>query len=722
MNYIDYGTPTNPSLTQTGGYLYNIAGINPFLEKQITVIAPLKEKVNSGTVIFRLKSSLILQLTGLQIKTLVANFGTASNYNLINNYVLSTTNPLVTFTTSGKKTFVFTVTFSNNTTETLNATMDIIVSNSSAMALAIANPLSFPLEQDFVGTAGITASTTGNVAFQGYNETSATKGILEYRTYYNKVTNNGSAVSKINKPIIILDGYDPGDGRKIYRGSAGYDEPKSSLYDLMYYDHDNNISTDKISLVEKLRSAPYGFDVTLVNFPNGADYVERNAMALVALLKRENTKLIANASTEKVSIIGPSMGSLVSRYALAYMEKNSMNHNTKLWVSFDSPHLGANIPIAAQENLSFYGYKGRKDDAKIKFDENFRSPAARQILIEQLDGKQENAPYPTDLWGVWGKIGQNNNTPFRQQFQTNLNSNGLIGSNGYPQNLRKIALINGTTNGTKTNNSGNKFLELAAFTIFKYGQIFGTSIETKIKVATIEDNFLQNTGGYGQTFAGKVTIKRVGGIEVQNGSVSRTNSNPRGCMDIVQGGTFNTQGIIKDEFTKVLNSQVDSQEWRQYLPNHAFIPSVSALAFKNPNFDWSSAINRNLVCDPLNKEIYFDSYFAPSTNQDHVFVSAENADWLIKELQGIPQEPSFPIDPNALKGPAIICENETVTYSFDDACKITGTVTSWNVSVNARVISSTDTSVTIKCNSEGLFNITANFSNGQAVTRTIRML
>ena len=485
----------------------------------------------------------------------------------------------------------------------------------------------------------------------------------------------------------------------------------------MYYDHDNNISTDKISLVEKLRSAPYGFDVTLVNFPSGADYVERNAMALVALLKRENAKLTANASTEKVSIIGPSMGGLVSRYALAYMEKNAMNHNTKLWVSFDSPHLGANIPIAAQENLYFYGYKGRKDDAKIKFDENFRSPAARQMLIEQLDGKQENAPYPTDLWGVWGKIGQNNNTPFRQQFQTNLNSNGLIGSNGYPQNLRKIALINGTTNGTKTNNSGNKFLELAAFKIFKYGQIFGTSIETKIKVATIEDNFLQNTGGYGQTFAGKVTIKRVGGIEVQNGSVSRTNSNPRGCMDIVQGGTFNTQGIIKDEFTKVLNSQVDSQEWRQYLPNHAFIPSVSALAFKNPNFDWSSAINRNLLCDPLNKEIYFDSYFVPSTNQEHVFVSAENANWLIKELQGFPQPPIFPIN-TAIIGPNIICFDTNATYGFPDICKIPSAPI-WTAGGGVQLISSTSNSVTVKSVYSGTGWVTATFANGQTISKLI---
>jgi hypothetical protein len=716
INYIDYGTATTPSLTTLNGLLYNVNSINPFLEKQVTVIATLKNKITAGTITFRLLPSFVLQLTGLPIKNLVANFGTGTNYNLVSNSVVSTTNPTVIYTTSGKKEFTFTVTFSNNSTETLKASMDITIPNSSPLVMAMASPTSFPLEEDFVSTAGITTATAGNVAFQGYNETTATKGTLEYRTYYNLVTNNGSAQSKIKKEIIILDGYDPGDGRKIYLQSLGYNRDKSSLYELMNYDHDNNPATEKINLVEKLRNAPYGFDVTLVNFPAGADYIERNAMAVVSLLQRETAKLTANGSTEKISIIGPSMGGLISRYALAFMEKNNMNHNTRLWVSFDSPHLGANIPIGAQENLYFYGYNGRQDQAKNKFDENFRSPAARQMLIEQLDNKHEAFPYTTKLWGNSSPSGQNNNTPFRQQFQTNLNSNGLSGSNGYPQNLRKIALINGTTNGITTNNAGNKFLELAAFTIIKYGQIFGTPIQTKIKVATINDSFLQNTGGFGQTFSGKITIKRVGGLEVQNGSVNRTNSNPRGSMDIVQGGTFNTQGIIKDEFTLELNDAVDSQEWRAYLPNHAFIPSVSALAFKNPNFNWANAINRNFVCDPNNKEIYFDSYFAPSKNEEHVFVSAENANWLIKELLGIPQAPYFPIQDNALFGPDFACS--TATYLFDDVCKTPSEAT-WSVSSNLQVISSNGYQLNVSKLSDGPGFIKATFANGKSITKTI---
>ncbi|MBY0485813.1 MAG: GPI inositol-deacylase [Flavobacteriaceae bacterium] len=722
MNYIDYGTPTTPSLTTANGLLYNVTGINPFLEKQITVIAPLKERLTSGTVTFRLLSSFMLQLTGLPIKNLVANFGTTTNYNLITNSVVSSTNPTVNFTTSGKKVFTFTVTFSNNTTETLTANMYIEVPPVTTAAFTATT--SFPLEEDFIGTAGITATTAGNIAFQGYNETTATKGTLEYRTYYNLVTNNGTAKSKIRKEIIILDGYDPGDGRKIYQGSANYSSDKSSLYELMAYDHDNNPNTEKINLVKVLREAPYGFDVTLVNFPAGADYIERNAMAVVSLLQRETAKLATNGSTEKIALIGPSMGGLVSRYALAYMEKNSINHNTRLWVSFDSPHLGANIPVAAQENLYFYGYKGRKDQAKIKFDENFRSPAARQMLIEQLDYVQENAPYPTDLMPN-GTVpnGGNNNTNFRQQFQTKLNTNGLAGSNGYPQNVRKIALINGTTNGTKTNTESQMFLELAAFKIIKYGQIFGTPLQTSVNVARIEDRFMGTPYSTTQTFSGKATYFAGWNNNFPyaiNGTVIRTNINPRGSMDNVPGGTFNTQGIIKDEFDVALNEQIPGRksiEWRTYAPNHAFIPTVSSLAFKNPNFDWSTALTRNLVCDPNNKEIYFDSYFAPSKNEEHVFVSAENASWLIKELQGISQAPSFPIQAGLFTGPDLICNANTV-YSFSDACKLPSTVT-WSVSPNLQIVSSTGYSVTVSQISNGQGAITATFQNGQTFTKSI---
>ncbi|MDZ7896976.1 MAG: hypothetical protein U5N85_02950 [Arcicella sp.] len=78
---------------------------------------------------------------------------------------------------------------------------------------------------------------------------------------------------------------------------------------------------------------------------------------MVKILDSLNTKLQANGSSEKLMMIGPSMGGLISRLAIRYMEQNNINHNLKLWVSFDSPHLGANIPIGFQQMVKFFADK-----------------------------------------------------------------------------------------------------------------------------------------------------------------------------------------------------------------------------------------------------------------------------------------------------------------------------------------------------------------------------
>ena len=113
----------------------------------------------------------------------------------------------------------------------------------------------------------------------------------------------------------------------------------------------------------------------------------------------------------------------------------NMNHNCRLWVSFDSPHDGANIPMTVQETLRFFGIEGGQVKAKDAYQNQLRSPAARQMLIEQLDG-------------------QNSTASFNQTYYNNLRSNGLAGSNGFPMNLRKVTLLNGTGNSRQTYGDG----------------------------------------------------------------------------------------------------------------------------------------------------------------------------------------------------------------------------------------------------------------------------
>ena len=39
------------------------------------------------------------------------------------------------------------------------------------------------------------------------------------------------------------------------------------------------------------------------------------------------------------------MGGLISRYALGYMWRKNIDHDTRLYISFDAHHVGANVPI-----------------------------------------------------------------------------------------------------------------------------------------------------------------------------------------------------------------------------------------------------------------------------------------------------------------------------------------------------------------------------------------
>ncbi|NHW59880.1 hypothetical protein HA378_32445, partial [Escherichia coli] len=63
------------------------------------------------------------------------------------------------------------------------------------------------------------------------------------------------------------------------------------------------------------------------------------------------------------------------------------NHNTKLWISMDSPHQGANIPLALQGSIAFLGYNRGLEDAKSNYEKQLMAPAARQMLIEHAEEK-----------------------------------------------------------------------------------------------------------------------------------------------------------------------------------------------------------------------------------------------------------------------------------------------------------------------------------------------
>ncbi len=785
----------NPS---AGGLTYNtitnkfssISGKVPFYMLHNTVIAPAKEYVSGTNVTYKMRNDLYFKNGTKTIKTLVANFGDGINRTLISNSVLTNQSINVNYTSSGEKTTTFTITYNDNTTST---TYGKIYFHYQVVANTIANSnnssstpgsctTSDPLKQDF--------RLQADLPFTGYNTEDPTiKAIIDYRIFYAFTHTD----KKIKKPIIIIDGFDPGDKRKIEdcdcesipncasknTTNGIFDAQKHrAMVDLMeYYEGPN-----KRELMFKLRTE--GYDVIVVNHPTyettnlqngqtvtidgGAYYVESNAMALIKLLQQTKSLLVSNGSSSEIAIVAPSMAGQISKYALSYMEKEYAatglplwKHNTYLWISVDSPHLGSNIPMGDQA-LLYLLKEGGVDAAADFYDKELSSPAAQQLLIEF---HRAGSNYHTVNQNMLNAQTTSQNMPsdrghtLFQQHYNNQFSNGLSGSNGWPQNLRKIALANGSLTGSKETqtingspfipfaNDGEKVLNLRGFQRVHIDLPWPLgSITFRVHIASLESN---NMPAYGS----EARIARFKKL-FDDKTIKSPNINPRGNMDNAPGGFFDAQADISDSATsqdpvpgvsltslhnwslnnlsvenifKSISEILGGSEWyrHEFNPIHSFIPTFSALGHLQPNQGWANPVNTNLTC-PSNKQTPFDSYFGLAKNTQHTSFTKESVDWLLNELAGIPQAPYFPVQEDALVGSTHICKDVNTTYTFTDLCKIPSTVifegnTGWSVEGNLEIVSYTDYSVVVKgtSNTYSTGKIKARFQNGYFLEKNV---
>jgi hypothetical protein len=548
---------------------------------------------------------------------------------------------------------------------------------------------------------------TATIEFRGYNQNDqALFGEAEYTIYKRTEDENNCGLGSVRKPIIILDGFDPGDARK-----------SETLYGkyLRYLEDPNDPSSNQY-LGNKVRSDVNQYDIILLNFitwhtPNGveinggADYVERNARVLIELIKKVNKALSDNGSTEKLVIIGPSMGGLISRYALAYMEKEQLahpddatwDHRCRLWISFDSPQQGANIAIGPQHFLKFFA-ENNVPEAKHELDYKLGSIAARQMLL---------------LHNTAGNTTAEPSSPYRAQFLSNLLSNGKPNSDGWPQNCRRIALVNGSISGVKIGHNCESGTKVEAFATFRAWRLFNWLYRQVFRESRI---------AYGKTFTigGQDACTVFDGYRFQGSPVSRTVSLASAVsgntgIDIGPGGTFpifnelNTSnstlshspiplpidfkyivggiiGNLPGIAIAFIASTLGTNQWNTIgghsfglgvktrfttdQVNCSFIPTKSALAFhwnRNDKGDWAEPLNdRNLFCSG---EIPFHAYFGENLNSEHVSLTKKKVDWVLDEINNVATAAS--VQSVNIVGKSEMCggtngiqQTVTVPYSF----------------------------------------------------------
>ncbi len=379
------------------------------------------------------------------------------------------------------------------------------------------------------------------------------------------------------------------------------------------------------------------------------------------------------------------------------MEKNGQNHNCRLWVSFDSPHQGANIPIGAQWWLEYYKRVAGNKGAGDALDKQIGSPAAQQMLIDHWKGH-----VPSSSSAVAA-------SPFRSQFMQNLQTNGLAGSNGMPQNLRKVALTNGSGSGVLQGTACNQVFNLKGYS--RNWTHFIPLIGPLIRVQATESNiyFTSNYGSVCKVFDGWYS-KFVWNNKQYEEKYTQTPTNTK-SYDIVPGGFYNTIEFIKEEGS--ISDALSYTTISNVVNNHSFIPTVSALSLNNSGSrDWSENLStRNLVCTG---ETPFNDYYTPVNNEEHVFLTSSSVDWVKAQLNNLP--PPSPYLIQRISGNEPICES---TATFKVMNLPTGATVKWSTTSNNITLSPVNgdqTTVTRIANGTATLIATVNTCAGTTIS------
>ena len=552
--------------------------VNIFDNHRLLVGAPLKNIQRGTNVNFLLNSETLINTTDIGIDEIEVNFGDGLGYRII-----SVGQPFnVSYSDEGKKEILFRVTLSDQSVLESSSELNVMYSN---LELNTMN------NQDIVG---FTSGTTEPPNIEPYNE-NPFKGWGEYDVFY-------SSDGVLDKPIFLVDGFDPTDSRNINAVYAELDYDGGNLGDIVRQN---------------------GYDVVVLNFPTyyreedqqwiygGADYIERNSMLLVELIKFINNQKVGN---EENVVIGASMGGLVARYALNYMEANNIDHETRLYISFDAPHAGANVPIGFQHMFNYlaYGLGTWAGDFSVEslrplVDGVLKSPAARQMLWDHFEEHVQP-----------GSAEFNNNDALPQPhpfFNIFYNAIDTVGPSEYPENSRNIAIINGSSPPERFFfNNGNP--------VNPGDQVLDAFLPD---VSTLTDAYLDAWYTPGINVTSNVSNIFIDApwicfCDITSTAVAQSHGHTAG-VDSAPGGLFDINELTA---TYASSDPVVDVFVNQLLTNYfTFIPSISAMDyFTNNWYEYMDTPDRTP----------FDAWSMPTSNEPHVQLTPENVEFALNEI------------------------------------------------------------------------------------------
>ncbi|MFE5912037.1 esterase/lipase family protein [Streptomyces wedmorensis] len=365
------------------------------------------------------------------------------------------------------------------------------------------------------------------------------------------------------RPVILSDGF-----------SAG-----SSDLDQLWHGLEEN---GDFRFISELHAT--GRDVIILGYDDRTASITANADTAIDCIRRTLAERVGRA---KLAVGGFSMGGLITRYALAKMEQapDLPDHETSLYLSYDTPHHGAWIPVGIQAFAHFatdhWGDTPGIGPVLRQFSGLLNSPAAKQMArwhIEKADATPEQASERVEFLRALDELG------------------------GWPRNLRKIGVANGVDTGT-----GNGIKAGATAVKCDGDTLHDTWLKTQAQGEQVVAR-LQKTGG-------EPVSVRTNGLPEIDGAPGGLFTMPSPAGD---PGSFGLAGLLMG----LLGNTVDPD----VITTSCFIPSISAIAAG----DISDPKALYQPITPDDSEL--DAFICAGRNEGHTTMTEELGAWIVNEI------------------------------------------------------------------------------------------
>ncbi len=537
------------------------------------------------------------------------------------------------------------------------------------------------------------------------------------------VSINYATGTTLTRPLIVAEGFDPGT---LFKPE---DEFGDRNIDNFLADT-RRIQAGNLSGI--LGEATQQYDIIYVDWHNGVDHIQRNALLLEEVIRWVNDNKPAGIDNV---VLGQSMGGLVARYALRNMENNGEDHQTRLFVSHDAPHQGANVPL---------GYQFLSRHALHQYVQAPLVAGLLEIIIPFFTKGPDATPFdglllqdtPAARQMLTNYIGlfyQLNNTA-HNNWQTELQNMG------YPQQTRNVALSNGSECGLPQalDPGGSLFSYhgkgstrfLADYVQFIFP---GTAVATA--AITGEPVFLlglipgKNTltfdfdisalpqAGAQEIYSGKIkyTKKILWLVNINTTITDKKFNSPLNMLpfDSYPGGIIPGNVDLEDKDVKNWFIKYNIQATQN--PNFSFVSTTSALDIGSGNVALTdNDYTARYVSDvPLvaPRDTPFDRFvtaFGDGDNEPHISFWPRNGDWLAEELNDANRmvyNCAFMCDNAEIIGSATLCN--TATYSVPAGGNVT-----WTATPAGRVtLAANGSQVVVTPVQNGNFTLTANITS-----------